>query len=1082
MAKKKTSSQFGFESHLVLFRYFLGEIGVTELQTLGARLNNVESEGVDESGNTYFFRHIAHIAKIKGCAISQDLLREYDERICRYVRQIGAHRGGLYLKYFQYVALLFTEMYLDRYFSDREAFCNSLNDFIVSENQRTLYALNIEPYTEHTMNKLAYMCATGSGKTLIMHINILQYLFYMNRAKRLNSNIGINKIILLAPNEGMSRQHLEELTLSDINANIFNKSDGGVATQNSDVMIIDMNKLKEEGKVKTVSVDSFERNNLVLVDEAHRGMSSSDGVWYDYRTRLSEEGFAFEYSATFKQALNANSTKAADRRMWGEYGKSIIIDYSYKYFYGDGYGKDYRIYNLKSGVDVMHRHLYLVGCLMSFFQQVLFAKKRKAEIAPFNIENPLLIFVGNRVTATTSDAELSDVQEVLAFLDRFVRNKPESVKCINQVLREDSGLIDKHGRDLFTHDFLTLFELYGNDINAAEIFDAIMHEVFNSDSNSDEPRLHIEAIKQVQGEIAMKIGEYGDYFGVINIGDTAKLVKACSEMGIVAKSDEFISTSLFRSINDADSKVRILIGSRKFTEGWNSWRVSTMGLINFAKGEGSQAIQLFGRGVRLKGYGKRLKRSTRLDDGSINSPRGMQCVETLTIFGVKAQYMEDFKGFLEQEGAPTNDDIIEVRLPVVSRYDEVTGKKLHVIKVKDGANFKRQARRLLLDVPQDDFLRYLVRSKSVIDCRSKIQAIESTGSLKMNIQAVETRFPLPNEALDVIDYYRIFDELEQYKNEKAYYNISIDRNKLKPILRVEGWYELIIPKQQLRIDSMLRLEYATDYAIMALKSYLDKFYKFERERWEAPLLEYREMTADDNNFVEEYTFTVSPQNITDRTGDELESFISDIRTILNEHSGLNEYQKQFNYNKGLCLFDFRSHLYAPLISLSKGVTNIQISPVSLNDDEKLFVDRLKDYAEQNLTLLRDKSLYLLRNKSKVCMGFFVAGIFYPDYILWIDTAEKQYITFIDPKGLLRIMPNDPKVEFYKTIKSLQRQLEVTNTSSKEIVLNSFIMSATKAAELSQWWHWDKRTREEHNVYTLDDLLCVESMICKILSE
>ena len=1082
MAKKKSSSQIGFESHLVLFRYFLGEIGVTELQTLGARLNSAESEGVDESGNTYFFHHIAHIAKIKGCAISQDQLREYDERISRYVRQIGALRGGLQLKYFQYVALLFTEMYLDRYFGDREAFCNSLNDFIESENQRMLYALNIEPYTENTMNKLAYMCATGSGKTLIMHINILQYLFYMNRAKRLNSNIGINKIILLAPNEGMSRQHLEEFALSDISANIFNKGDGGATAQDGDVLIIDMNKLKEEGKVKTVSVDSFERNNLVLVDEAHRGMTSSDGVWYDYRTRLSEEGFSFEYSATFKQALNANSTKAADRRMLCEYGKSIIIDYSYKYFYGDGYGKDYRIYNLKAGVDAMHRHLYLVGCLMSFFQQVIFVKKRKTEIAPFNIENPLLIFVGNRVTASTSGAELSDVQEVLAFLDRFVRNKPESVKYINQVLHEDSGLVDDNGRDLFTHNFLTLFELYGNDVEAAEIFDAIMHEVFNSDSNSDEPRLHIEAIKQVQGEIAMKIGEYGDYFGVINIGDTAKLVKACSDMGIVARSDEFVSTSLFRAINDVDSKVRMLIGSRKFTEGWNSWRVSTMGLINFAKGEGSQAIQLFGRGVRLKGYGKRLKRSTRLDDSSIKSPRGMQCVETLTIFGVKAQYMEDFKSFLEQEGAPTNDDIIEVRLPVVSRYEEVKARKLRVIKVKDGANFKRQARRLLLDVPQDDFLRYLVRSKSVIDCRSKIQAIESSGSLKMNIQAVETRFPLPNEALDVIDYYRIFDELEQYKNEKAYYNISIDRKKLKSILCVDGWYELIIPKEQLRIDSMLRLEYATDYAIMALKSYLDKFYKFERERWEAPLLEYSEMTADDSNFVDEYTFTVSPQNITDRTGEELESFIADIRAILNEHSGLNEYQKQFNYNKGLCLFDFRSHLYAPLISLSKGVTNIQISPVSLNDDEKLFVDRLKDYTEQNAASLSDKSLYLLRNKSKVGIGFFVAGNFYPDYILWIDTAEKQYITFIDPKGLLRIMPNDPKIEFYKTIKDLQRQLEATNTSTKEIVLNSFIMSATKAAELSQWWHWDKRTREEHNVYTLDDLLCVELMISKILSE
>ena len=247
-------------------------------------------------------------------------------------------------------------------------------------------------------------------------------------------------------------------------------------------------------------------------------------------------------------------------------------------------------------------------------------------------------------------------------------------------------------------------------------------------------------------------------------------------------------------------------------------------------------------------------------------------------------------------------------------------------------------------------------------------------------------------------------------------------------------------------------------------------------------MEYKELTANDSNFVYEYTFSVSPQNITDRTGDELESFIGDIRAILNEHSGLDEYQKQFNYNKGLYLFDFRSHLYAPLVSLCKGVTNIQISPVSLNDDEKLFVDYLKDYTEQNAALLSDKSLYLLRNKSKVGMGFFVAGNFYPDYILWIDTAETQYITFIDPKGLIRIMPDDPKIEFYKTIKGLQTQLEKTNTSSKSIVLNSFIMSATKAADLREWWHWDKANREAHNVYTLDDERCVASMIDKILSE
>jgi len=44
MAKKKSSPSVSFETYLVLFRYFLGEIGTTELKSLGNKLNNVEYE------------------------------------------------------------------------------------------------------------------------------------------------------------------------------------------------------------------------------------------------------------------------------------------------------------------------------------------------------------------------------------------------------------------------------------------------------------------------------------------------------------------------------------------------------------------------------------------------------------------------------------------------------------------------------------------------------------------------------------------------------------------------------------------------------------------------------------------------------------------------------------------------------------------------------------------------------------------------------------------------------------------------------------------------------------------------------
>ncbi len=62
--------------------------------------------------------------------------------------------------------------------------------------------------------------------------------------------------------------------LSSISSNIFSKGMGNFLSD-EDVIVIDINKFKEEGRIKTVSVDSFETNNLVLVDERHRGMTKS---------------------------------------------------------------------------------------------------------------------------------------------------------------------------------------------------------------------------------------------------------------------------------------------------------------------------------------------------------------------------------------------------------------------------------------------------------------------------------------------------------------------------------------------------------------------------------------------------------------------------------------------------------------------------------------------------------------------------------------------------------------------------------------------------------------------------------------
>src|SRR5205807_1898310 len=171
-------------------------------------------------------------------------------------------------------------------------------------------------------------------------------------------------------------------------------------------------------------------------------------------------------------------------------------------------------------------------------------------------------------------------------------------------------------------------------------------------------------------------------FGVINVGDDAKLLRVCSDHGFETGDREFAS-SLFHELDSDTSTVNLLIGSKKFTEGWNSWRVSTMGLMNVGRTEGSEIIQLFGRGVRLKGYGYSLKRSQKVEeDRGIRAPRFIRPLETLHIFGIRADYMRQFREYLEEEGLPEQQEREEFILPVV-KFKGLEQLRLKIIRLKE---------------------------------------------------------------------------------------------------------------------------------------------------------------------------------------------------------------------------------------------------------------------------------------------------------------------------------------------------------------------------------------------------------------
>lgn len=1068
-ARQATPSKKFFE-RLVLFKYFLAQFGHTKFKNLSEEMKRVDDEGYDENNNTYYFHFISEHYCGDG-KLDRDTMLRYDENIVRHTKKISDKRGEIKWKYYQYLSLLFTEMYLDQYFADKDTFLEKLNLFAGQFNEELPEADQVGSFEADALNKVAFWNATGSGKTLIMHVNVLQYLHYLEKYGKQKE---LNRIILLTPNEGLSNQHLYELELSGIQAELFDKTSSlGLFASAKPIEIIDIHKLKDEGKEKTVSVDAFESNNLVLVDEGHKGTGGEE--WMDKRNRLCAEGFSFEYSATFGQAMKA----AKDKELVKQYARCILFDYSYKYFYEDGFGKDYSILNLADDTDAARKKLYLTACLLTFYQQMKIYSDKRNEFKPFNIEKPLMVFVGAYVSAGGSDTQekkdvRSDVADTLQFMEQFIADKPASVSLISRLLSGNPGLLDTKGREIFAKTFDYLVTLKTSGMDEAKIYIDILKVVFNCTLPG--AKLHIDNLKGASGELGLKVGEE-DYFGVINIGDDKKLLDLCAERGLITDEVNF-SDSLFEKINAKESSINILIGSKKFIEGWNSWRVSTMGLINFGRSEGSMVIQLFGRGVRLRGYNGTLKRSNKIETNRPkNIPQHIKQLETLYIFGVKADYMQQFRDYLDDEGMPANDEITEVPLPVVKRFDEKTRTKLKTVSLSVGKDaFKKQAKRPILSLPDEDMKNRVATRPVQVDWYPKIQSISS--GHRFVAEEVKVARKLDEKHLAFIDFDKVFFEIQRFKSERAWYNLSITKQALVELMLEncrERWYELSIPAQDLEFNDFKNFAMWQEIVIAILKKYCDFYYNFRKASWEQPYLVYDTIKEDDANYIAESQYTVYVYDDDGAIDGIIKKLGGEIAAGKLKDVEVSNY-KYGNFEP----VDFDRHLYRPLICVEKGGIRIEVSPVALNTDEKKFLEDLRKYYHDNKAEFADKELYLLRNKSRAGIGFFEADDFYPDFILWILKGGKQYVSFVDPKGL-RLLEggfDSKKITFYKKIKEIQQNIK-SRTGDDSVVLNSFILSRTAYEVMQKQWGKTKVEIEARNVIFMQDEDYIAKLIRKI---
>lgn len=811
-----------FEQGLRLLNWIHSLFGYSKTSEAFDDLRSVP-EGFDACGRSYIVSRL--LSRGRSLHLPEMPLLRYDANIRSHLSRLNERRDrAITLRYFQYMAALYVEVFLDYLATRPKSLLQCLNAFRsrpTSSSSRTQAATPV--FTAPDLKKLALWMATSSGKTILLHINYMQYLTYFNN--------NLDNILLITPNEGMSAHHLEEMRLSGLACRRFHLDDpGSWAEESGEVRVIEITKLvgKRRGSGITVPVEAFEGNNLIFVDEGHKGAGGE--AWRAYRDALSATGFTFEYSAMFGQALAA----ARNEELTAEYSKAIIFDYSYRHFYRDGFGKDFSIMNVREDSSASQTDTLLLASMLSFYEQQRLYSSNLSELRKYHIDKPLWVFVGSKVNAVYTEHRRvqSDVLTVLLFLDRFLHDQDWAIGAIHSILDGSSGLALQTGSDLFASRLPYLRECA---VESIDIYREILVSIFHT-----QERGHICAcpLGRAGGEIGLRVSSTERYFGVIYVSDATQFLKLVAERcDHIVQMKDMISGSLFRSIGRADTTVEVLIGAKKFMEGWSSWRVTNMGLLNIGRKEGSEIVQLFGRGVRLRGRGFSFRRSSTLPG---LHPRHIEVLETLNVFSVRANYMSQFCKYLQEEGI----DLAErVEIPLRIRTDkDLLSEGAMIPRLPAQANFV-QSHRMMLEV--DPTVEVSLNFALVADSFDSVTG----GDSPVGVHGGE-EVHIRDELLEWVDWSRVWLEVIRYKEDQQFDNLVITMDGLRNVfIAPDRGRRLRVFAESVVVDPVrfADLEHLHRIIVAVSCEYISCYYRNRYEHWRAQNLVDRKLDASDSN-------------------------------------------------------------------------------------------------------------------------------------------------------------------------------------------------------------------------------------------
>jgi hypothetical protein len=485
-----------------------------------------------------------------------------------------------------------------------------------------------------------------------------------------------------------------------------------------------------------------------------------------------------------------------------------------------------------------------------------------------------------------------------------------------------------------------------------------------------------------------------------------------------------------------------------------------MGLLNIGKGEGPQIIQLFGRGVRLKGKNLSLKRS--------GNPE-ISILETLNIYGISADYIGKFLDAINKE------EVFEkIKVPVRVLNREIWNDLPYPTK-DESKKFERER---VLHLRVDDKISAsmnLVPSMAVYMAQVQEQREEVQSSEVETEIASKSIAELVDNKIELFNWERIYTELLEFKKERGYLNLSFDLETLKGIItgkKISNGNKIVCCKvivpNDFEVKDLKDLKNLENIAISLLKSYIDKFYKREKGKFEKDIITYKPAREQLSLFrlasdkVEYYTLTVPvrDQESIEKI-EKLKRLVEDMNALLNKHEERDVLPRIVIGNS----------VFVPLLLEKEGIS---IFPPGLNDGEKKFLEGLRDYLDKNQEFFDEYHIALLRNEAREGVGFMLDwGEFYPDFILWLreKKGNRIYIVFVEPKGLKMV----GNVFNYEKVRFLSEGLKETFRKQYEnwqVEVKGFILSTTPYEELRRGQAIEeskpKEKYEEKNILFLED--------------